>query len=211
MSAQTRNDSRYERQAHAHVFSSRPHHERKASHLISCGEIGSCLGLQSSKTGTIPPQLRCDSAVWRCWPCAGKRVPAWGLGMGCGFRYSHQPETATRFEPLFRDALSAEGLKRKLQPTIRSKSGQQFPPGLGKERRMRRLVYSPSRAFSGVIGSERTWWPVACATAEATAASGVLMTTSPIDLAPNGPSARSSAQRPREYCRYPGAWAACSS
>lgn len=49
------------------------------------------------------------------------------------------------------------------------------------------LVYSPSSAFSGVIGSERTWWPVACATAEATAASGVLMTTSPIDLAPNGP------------------------
>ena len=30
--------------------------------------------------------------------------------------------------------------------------------------------YSPSRAFSGVMGSERTWWPVACATAEATAA-----------------------------------------
>lgn len=47
--------------------------------------------------------------------------------------------------------------------------------------------YYPSRAFSGVIGSERTWWPVACATADATAASGVLMTTSPIDLAPNGP------------------------
>ncbi len=29
MSAQIRNDSRYERQAHAHVFSSRPHHECK--------------------------------------------------------------------------------------------------------------------------------------------------------------------------------------
>lgn len=145
-----------------------------------------CLGLQSSKTVPIPPQLRWDSAVWRCWPCAGKRVPVWGLGMGHDFRYSHQPETATRFEPLFRDALSAEGLKRKLQPTIRSKSGLQFPR-LGKERRLRRLVYSPSRAFSGVMGNERTWWPVACATAEATAASGVLMTTSPIDLAPNGP------------------------
>lgn len=104
--------------------------------------------------------------------------------MGRNFRYSHQPETATRFEPLFRDALSAKGLKRKLQPTIRSKSGLQFP-GLARGRRL--LAYSPSRAFSGVIGSERTWWPVACATAEATAASGVLMTTSPIDLAPNGP------------------------
>lgn len=86
-----------------------------------------CLGLQSSKTVPIPPQLRWDSAVWRCWPCAGKRVPVWGLGMGCGFRYSHQPETATHFEPLFRDALSAKGLKRKLQPTIRLKSGLQFP------------------------------------------------------------------------------------
>lgn len=146
-----------------------------------------CLGLQSSKTVPIPPQLRWDSAVWRCWPCAGKRVPVWGLGMGHDFRYSHQPETATRFEPLFRDALSAEGLKRKLQQTqFGRKVGCSFS-GLGKERRMRRLAYSPSRAFSGVIGSERTWCPVACATAEATAASGVLMTTSPIDLAPNGP------------------------
>ena len=75
--------------------------------------------------------------------------------MGCNFRYSHQPETATRFEPLFRDALSAKALKRKLQPTIQSKSGLQFPR-LGKERRLRRLAYSPSRAFSGVMGSERT-------------------------------------------------------
>lgn len=86
-----------------------------------------CLGLQSSKTVPIPPQLRWDSAVRRCWPCAGKRVPAWGLGMGCGFRYSHQPETATRFEPLFRDALSARGLKRKPHPAIRTKSGMRFP------------------------------------------------------------------------------------
>ena len=61
----------------------------------------------------------------------------------------------------------------------------QFPDGTGRE--ASELAYSPSRAFSGVIGSERTWWPVACATADATAASGVLMTTSPIDLAPNGP------------------------
>lgn len=86
-----------------------------------------CLRLQSSKTVPIPPQLRRDSAAWRCWPCAGKRVPVWDLGMGCNFRYSHQPETATRFEPLFRDALSAKGLKRKLQPTIQLKSGLQFP------------------------------------------------------------------------------------
>ena len=145
-----------------------------------------CLGLQSSKTGTIPPQLRWDSAVWRCWPCAGKRVPVWGSEW---------------------DAASAIAINRKLQPVLSPYSEMHFPPrasngncspqfgrkvgcsfpGLGKERRQRRLVYSPSSAFSGVMGSERTWWPVACATAEATAASGVLMTTSPIDLAPNGP------------------------
>lgn len=98
MSAQTRNDSRYERQAHAHVLQA---HDLTTSH-------------------------ECPS----------------------------------------------EGRVAKMAPSQIS-----YP----------QLVYSPSRAFSGVIGSERTWWPVACATAEATAASGVLMTTSPIDLAPNGP------------------------
>ena len=43
---------------------------------------------------------------------------------------------------------------------------------------------SPSSTFSGVIGSVRTYVPVACATALAMAGGGVLMTTSPIDLAP---------------------------
>jgi hypothetical protein len=110
-----------------------------------------CLGLQSSKTGTIPPQLRWDSAAWRCWPCAGKRVPVWGLGMGCGFRYSHQPETATRFEPLFRDVLSAKGLNRKLQPTIRSKSGLQFPRA-----RQRATAASPRLLpQQGLLGRDR--------------------------------------------------------
>lgn len=123
-----------------------------------------CLGLQSSKTVPIPPQLRRDSAAWRCWPCAGKRIPAWGLGMGCAFRRGRQTETAAH-NSVEKWAAVSQGS---------AKSG-----GL--------LAYSPSSAFSGVIGSERTWWPVACATAEATAASGVLMTTSPIDLAPNGP------------------------
>ena len=94
-------------------------------------------------------------------------------------------ESASHFEPIFRVALSAKGFKRKLHPRFRLKSGMQFPDGAGRE--ASELAYSPSSAFSGVMGSERTWWPVACATAEATAASGVLMTTSPIDLAPNGP------------------------
>ncbi len=115
------------------------------------------------------------------------------------------PESATRFGASEWDAASAIAINRKLRPVLSLYSGMHFPPrasngncspqfgrkvgcsfpGLAKG--LRRLAYSPSRAFSGVMGSERTWWPVACATAEATAASGVLMTTSPIDLAPNGP------------------------
>lgn len=119
----------------------------------------------------------------------------------------HAPESVSRFGASEWDAISAIAINRKLQPVLSPYSGMHFPPrpsngncspqfgrkvgcsfpGLGNERVQRLLAYSPSRAFSGVIGSERTWWPVACATAEATAASGVLMTTSPIDLAPNGP------------------------
>lgn len=115
------------------------------------------------------------------------------------------PESVPRFGASEWDAISAIAINRKLRPVLSPYSGMHFPPrasngncspqfgrkvgcsfpGLAKG--LRRLAYSPSRAFSGVIGSERTWWPVACATAEATAASGVLMTTSPIDLAPNGP------------------------
>ena len=51
-----------------------------------------------------------------------------------------------------------KGLKRKMHPTIRLKSGMHFPRGLSWtiKRRQRLLVYSPSRAFSGVMGSERT-------------------------------------------------------
>lgn len=144
-----------------------------------------CLGLQSSKTGTIPPQLIKEAQQ------RDHMNPA--------------PESVSRFGASERDELSARGLNRKLHPGLAPYSGMHFPPrasngncspqfgrkvgcsfpGLAKG--LRRLAYSPSRAFSGVIGSERTWWPVACATAEATAASGVLMTTSPIDLAPNGP------------------------
>lgn len=153
---------------------------------MSCGEIVP-LGLQSSKTGTISPQL-----------IKGAR------------QHDHMnpaPESVSRFGASEWDGLSARDLNRKAFPGLAPYSGMHFPPrasngncspqfgrkvgcsfpGLGNERRQRRLVYSPSRAFSGVMGSERTWWPVACATAEATAASGVLMTTSPIDLAPNGP------------------------
>lgn len=186
MSAQTRNDSRYERQAHAHVFSSRPHHERKASHLISCGEI-------VPVWGSSPPKQELFHRNF------GATRQSGGAG--------HAPESVSQLGASEWDAASAIAINRKLQPVLSPYSGMHFPPrasngncspqfgrkvgcsfpGLGKERRMRRLVYSPSRAFSGVIGSERTWWPVACATAEATPASGVLMTTSPIDLAPNGP------------------------
>lgn len=169
MSAQTRNDSRYERQAHAHVLQA--HDLTTSTHWIPLRPMVCCGGTRQSG--------------------------------GAG----HAPESVSRFGASEWDGLSARDLNRKACPGLAPYSGPHFPPrtsngncspqfgrkvgcsfpGLGKKRRLRRLAYSPSRAFSGVIGSERTWWPVACATAEATAASGVLMTTSPIDLAPNGP------------------------
>ena len=164
MSAQTRNDSRYERQAHAHLLQA--HDLTTSTHRIPHRNFG------------------------------GTRQSG-----GAG----HAPESASRLGASEWDAASAIAINRKLQPVLSPYSGMHFPPGASNGNRIpqfgrkagcgfpglakgrRRLVYSPSRAFSGVIGSERTWWPVACATAEATAASGVLMTTSPIDLAPNGP------------------------
>lgn len=143
-----------------------------------------CLGLQSSKTVPIHRNF------------GGTRQPD---------DAGHAPESVSRFGASEWDVISAIAINRKLQPVLSPYSGMHFPPGASNGNRIpqfgrkagcgfpglakgrRRLVYSPSRAFSGVMGSERTWWPVACATAEATAASGVLMTTSPIDLAPNGP------------------------
>lgn len=127
MSAQTRNDSRYERQAHAHVFSSRPHHERKASHLISCGEIVPVWGSSPPKQELFHRNFGATRQSGGAGHAPESVSQLGASEWDAGFRYSHQPETATRFEPLFRDALSAEGLKRKLQPTIRSKSGLQFP------------------------------------------------------------------------------------
>ena len=190
MSAQTRNDSRYERQAHAHLLQA---HDLTTSTywiplrpMVCCGGIGTVWG-------SSPPK---QSLFHRNF---GGTRQSGGAG--------HAPESVSRFEASEWDEISAESLNRKVCPGLRPYSGMHFPPrtsngncspqfgrkvgcsfpGLGKERRLRRLSYSPSSAFSGVMGSERTWWPVACATAEATAASGVLMTTSPIDLAPNGP------------------------
>ena len=144
----------------------------------------SCLGLQSSKQELFHRNF-------------GGTRQSGGAG--------HVPESVSRFGASEWDAASAIAINRKLRPVLSPYSGMHFPPrastgncspqfgrkvgcsfpGLARGRRF--LAYSPSSAFSGVIGSERTWWPVACATAEATAASGVLMTTSPIDLAPNGP------------------------
>lgn len=159
MSAQTRNDSRYERQAHAHVLQA--HDLTTSTYWIPPPPHGmlrwnrDCLGLQSSKTVPIPPQLRWDPAVWR---------------------RCHAPESVSRFEASEWDEISAKSLNRKACPGLTPYSGMHFPPrtsngncspqfgrkvgssfpGLGNERIQRLLAYSPSRAFSGVIGSERT-------------------------------------------------------
>lgn len=195
-----------------HTFSGpRPHHECKpiepTASLISCGGIGTVWGSSPPKQPLFHCNLSRGPATRPHESCAGSRVPVWGLRTGWTFRKKPQSESVSQIGTSERDAVSARGVNRKAYPGLRANSGSQFPPrasngnrspqfgrkvgcgfpGLDKERRQRLLAYSPRRAFSGVIGSERTWWPVACATAEATAASGVLMTTSPIDLAPNGP------------------------
>ena len=159
MSAQIRNDSRYERQAHAHVLQA--HDLTTSTHWIQYaldpppphGMLRwnrDCLGLQSSKTVPIPPQLRWDPAVWRC---------------------CHAPESVSRFEASEWDEISAESLNRKAFPGLTPYSGMHFPPrasngncspqfgrkvgcsflGLGKERRLRRVASptppaGPSRA-----------------------------------------------------------------
>lgn len=56
------------------------------------------------------------------------------------------------------------------------------------QKRQRVFVYFVAMAIcSGVMGSSQNRFPVALYTASAIAGRGVLMTTSPMDLAPNGP------------------------
>ena len=158
MSAQTRNDSRYERQAHAHVFG-----------LTTSPRV------QGNRARHPIHKLRWNRDVWGSSP---PKQSLFHRNFG-GTRQSggagHVPESVPRFGASEWDAISAIAINRKLQPvlspysgmhfpprastelqpTIRSKSGLQFPRP-AKERRQRLLAYSPSRAFSGVIGSERT-------------------------------------------------------
>lgn len=149
MSAQTRNDSRYERQAHAHVFSSRPHHERKASHLISCGGI-------VPVWGSSPPKQELFHRNF------GATRQSGGAG--------HVPESVSRFGASEWDTISAIAINRKLQPVLSPYSGMHFPPrasngncspqfgrkvgcsfpGLDKERRSARLL--PQQGLLGRDG-----------------------------------------------------------
>ena len=111
MSAQTRNDSRYERQAHAHVFSSRPHHESKPTertppHLISCGGI-------VPVWGSSPPKQELFHRNF------GGTRQSGGAG--------HAPESVSRFGVLEWDGVSARRLNRKACPILSQNYGMHFP------------------------------------------------------------------------------------
>ena len=138
---------------------SRPHHEYKPTEAaatlpsMSCGEI-------VPVWGSSPPKQELFHRNFD-----GTRQSG-----GAG----HAPESASRFGASEWDAASAIAINRKLQPVLSPYSGMYYPPkastgncspqfgrkvgcsfpGLARGRRF--LAYSPSRAFSGVIGSERT-------------------------------------------------------
>lgn len=60
----------------------------------------------------------------------GNCVPESCLRMGCTFRNSRKPETASQFERLFRDAVSAGRFNRKVCPILGLDSGTRFPLGM---------------------------------------------------------------------------------
>lgn len=65
--------------------------------------------------------------------------------------------------------------------------------------------FMPQYTFSAVTGNSLTLTPTALATASAMAGEGVLITISPMDLAPKGPVAHSCFQIPPGYRLHP-AW-----
>lgn len=58
---------------------------------------------------------------------AGKRIPFWGRILGRSFRLKADPESASRSERAFRDAVSARGPIGKAHPTPGLDSGSCFP------------------------------------------------------------------------------------
>lgn len=70
--------------------------------------------------------------VWSASAC-GSCVPDFGSRMGCAFRNTPQPETASRNWRSEWDAVSGSALRRKLRPGIDAQNGMRFPNRLQAE------------------------------------------------------------------------------
>ena len=85
------------------------------------------LGLAGGGAGcSIPGYGQSGTGFPDGWGC-GKCVPEFAFGMGCGFRLRGQAETTSHNLRSDWDALSQQGINRKLHPTLRPRNGMRFP------------------------------------------------------------------------------------
>lgn len=78
--------------------------------------------------GKLRPGIKLQSGMrFPKWPPSGNCVPEFELGVGCAFPLGALWETASQFERLFRDAVSAEGFIWKVRPVFSARTGTRFP------------------------------------------------------------------------------------
>ena len=78
--------------------------------------------------GKLRPGIKLQSGMrFPKWPPSGNCVPEFELGVGCAFPLGALWETASQFERLFRDAVSAEGFIWKVRPVLSAQTGTRFP------------------------------------------------------------------------------------
>ena len=90
----------------------------------------------------------CDKGDGLSSCICGNCDPELPLGMGCAFRNSPQPETASQISASEWDAVSGSGLKRKLHPGTSPQGGMNFPNGPHAET-VSRNCHSERDALSG--------------------------------------------------------------
>ena len=78
--------------------------------------------------GKLRPGIKLQSGMhFPKWPPSGNCVPEFELGVGCAFPLDALWETASQFERLFRDVVSAEGFIWKVRPVLSAQTGTRFP------------------------------------------------------------------------------------
>lgn len=78
--------------------------------------------------GKLRPGIKLQSGMrFPKWPPSGNCVPEFELGVGCAFPLGALWETASQFERLFRDVVSAEGFIWKVRPVLSAQTGTRFP------------------------------------------------------------------------------------